>query len=113
MSITRSSSAEIRSLVDALSSSDDVRREAAIARLAVIGGRATDRLITAYRSATGSDVRVAILRALEGIADTRAVALACEALQEGGEAAVAAAAVLRPILQAEEASRATAAPDGL
>jgi hypothetical protein len=48
MVIKASSSAEVRSLVGALLSDDEMRREAAIARLAVIGSRATERLIEAY-----------------------------------------------------------------
>ena len=76
MVIKASASAEIRPLVDALSGDDEVRREAAIARLAVIGERAVDRLVRAYRSASARDARVAILRALEAIPDPRSLALA-------------------------------------
>lgn len=113
MVIKSSSSAEIRSLVDALSSSDGLRRESAIARLAVIGSRATDRLLGAYGSATDSAVKVGILRALEPIANARALPLACKALQDGGDAAVAAASVLKPLLDAKEAASAAAALDAL
>ena len=112
MSIRRSAAPEIQALVDALSSADVVKRESAIARLAVIGERAVDRLVTAYASAR-RETRTAILRALEGIPDARGAALAREALREGGEVAVAAAASLRPILQSTDDRAATAALDAL
>jgi hypothetical protein len=47
MVIKASAAAEIRLLVDALNSTDDVQREAAVARLAVIGPRAIERLTDA------------------------------------------------------------------
>ncbi len=74
MVIKASSAAEIRQLVDALSGPDDVRREAAAARLRVIGPRAIDRLLGAYSRAPTAAVRVTILRVLEPIADGRCVA---------------------------------------
>lgn len=115
MVIKASSASEIRSLVDALTSGDDVRREAAIARLAIIGGRATERLLAAYAAATENRARVAILRALEAIADPRALPLACEALQarNGGDPAVAAAGALKPLLETRDPSGAAAALDAL
>lgn len=115
MVIKASSATEIRSLVDALASSDGLRREAAIARLSVIGSRATDRLIAAYPRAEESRAKVGILRALEAIADPRALPLACEALQkqDGGDAAVAAAGALKTFLDAPDAESASAALDAL
>lgn len=98
MVIKASAAGEIRTLVAALAGGDDVGREAAIARLAVIGGRAVDRLVSAYESAVERDARVAILRALEPAADRRAIALARQALSEGGDLAVVAAGVLRGLL---------------
>src|SRR5688572_8292725 len=102
MTIKASTSPEVRALVHALSGHDEVRREAAIARLAVIGGRATDRLLAAYTSARDARVRVAILRALEGIGDARGLTVACDALHGGGDAGVAAAAVLKPLLDSRD-----------
>ena len=113
MTIKASTSAEVRALVDALISDDELRREGAIARLAVIGGRATDRLLTAYAAAVDARVRVAILRALEGIGDTRALTVACEALHDGGDAGVAAAAVLKPFLDSRDPAVAAASLDAL
>lgn len=99
--------------MDALAGSEAVRREAAIARIAVIGPRAIDRLIAAYGRAPAPDVKVCILRALEGIGDSRALPVACHALQGGGDAAVAAAAVLRPLLNAANPTTAATALDAL
>jgi hypothetical protein len=113
MVIKASSSAEVRSLVGALLSDDEMRREAAIARLAVIGSRATERLIEAYGAAADSAARIAILRALEPAADPRALPTACEALQRPGDQAIAAAAVLTQFLDARDPAHAAAALDAL
>ena len=101
MVIKSSTAAEVRGLVESLMSSDDVRREGAIARLAVIGSRATDRLLAAYAAAGDSSAKVALLRALQGIGDARSVPLAAEALQKGGDPAVEAAALLKVFLDAD------------
>lgn len=113
MVIKSSTATEVRTLVEALVSSDDVRREGAIARLAVIGSRAVDRLLAAYAAAEDSGARVALLRAMEGIGDARSVPAASGALQQGGDAAVAAAAVLRVFLDAADPALAAAALDAL
>ncbi len=103
MVIKASSAAEIRQLVDALSGPDDVRREAAAARLRVIGPRAIDRLLDAYSKAPTAAVRVTILRVLEPIADARCVAPAREALADGDpEVATAGAALLRGLVDAPD-----------
>lgn len=113
MVIKASSAAEIRSLVDALSGVDEVQREAAIARLGIIGARAVDRLTGAYASTTSRGTRLAILRALEVIADPRSAPLAQHALAEGGDVAVAATGVLRSILTSSHAAAAATALDTL
>lgn len=114
MSITRSASADIRSLIDALRSADEIRREAAIARLAIIGAHAVDRLLAAYRSDQSNAIaRAAVLRALEAIADPRALPIAREALTAGGDVAVAAAAVLRALLDSPAGSTSADALDAL
>jgi hypothetical protein len=112
MPIRRSSAPEVHTLMKALSSADDVARESAIARLAVIGGRAVDRLAAAYPTAA-RETRMAILRALEGIGDPRALPVAREALREGGEVAIAAASTLKPLLQSPDSRTATDALDAL
>jgi len=110
----KSTTAEIRTLIEALGSGDEIRREAAIARLSVIGERAVDRLAAVYLDpSTGRDKRIAILRVLEGVADPRGLAIARGGLQEGGDVAVAAAAALRALIDAPEADTSAAALDAL
>jgi hypothetical protein len=111
MVIKASAAAEIRSLVAALDEPDGVRREAAIARLGVIGARAVDRLHAAYPPAAPS-TRTAILRALEPIVHPRVLALASRAVDESGTEE-AAAAVLRRLMDATSAETASAALDVL
>ena len=113
MAIKASAAAETRRLVDALAADDDVRREIAIARLGIIGSRAVDRLIQAYATQKERTTRVAILRALEGIGDARSAPLARQALAEGGDVAVAAAAVLRTVVSSRHAATAAGALDAL
>lgn len=114
MPIKPSSQAEITSLVRALGAADEVARESAVARLAVIGGRAVDRLASAYAAAdTTREVRVSILRVFERMGDGRAIPIAREALREGGDVAVAAAGALRPLLDATSAEMAAQALDAL
>ena len=111
MPIKASASAEIRQLIDALGGSDDVRREAAIARLAVIGPRAVDALLHAYGSTTDRDTRIAVLRALESTGDRRTIGIAHEAIVQGGDVAVAAATALRALLDSPHEATATDALD--
>jgi hypothetical protein len=113
MVIKASASAEIRHLVEALSGSDEVRRDAAAARLSVIGPRAVERLLAAYARASTPQARVIILRALEPIADPRCIAPARLALRDDVEVAIAAAQVLRALLDVREPGVATQALDAL
>lgn len=113
MVIKASAAAEIRLLVDALVGTDDVRREAAGARLSVIGARAVERLLEAYKGAETPQRRATILRVLEPIADPRSLEPARRALTEGGEVGVAAALVLRALLDAREPGVASGALDAL
>ena len=113
MPIKASASSEIHTLVDALCGSDEVKREAAIARLAVIGARAVDRLVTTFSTTSDRSARVAILRALEPMGDHRALAVARPAIEEGGDVAIAAAAVLRSLLESPHRSAAATALDSL
>src|SRR5262245_16202297 len=98
MVIRASAAAEIRTLVDALAGGDEVHREAAMARLAIIGSRAVERLIATYAKESDRRTRVSILRTLEAIGDHRSGALARQAIAEGGDVAVAAAGTLRSLL---------------
>jgi hypothetical protein len=90
-----SSSEQIDKLVSDLDSDSAVAREAAAARLAVIGSRAVDRLIAAATAAgKGIEACAAAWRTLEAIGDARALepALATVAT-EPRPAAVAIAAI--------------------
>jgi hypothetical protein len=112
MAIRRSAAPEIRALVDSLSSPDPVRRESAIARLAIIGERAVDRLVAAY-AAADRPTRIAILRAAEAIADPRVIPAAVDALRAGGDLAVGGAATLRALLDSPVESASSKALDAL
>jgi len=113
MVIKASAAAEIRTLVEALGGADDVHREAAVARLAVIGSRAVERLMEAYGNTADRHVRLSILRALEAIGDRRSGPLARQAIAEGGDVGVAAAGVLRTLLASPQESVAAGAFDTL
>lgn len=82
MPIQRSAGPEIRSLIGALGGGDETQREAAVARLAVIGARAVEHLIQEFPASTGA-ARAGILRALEAIGDARSLPAARAALSDG------------------------------
>jgi hypothetical protein len=109
--IQRSSSAQTATLIADLIGSDPVRREAAIARLAIAGERAVDRLLAALADAAGhgtAETSAVILRTLELIGSTRAVPAALARLGDANDSvAVAAAGALRPHLRAEDDDIAT------
>jgi hypothetical protein len=113
MVIKASAASEIRQLIGALGGGDEVRREAAIARLAVIGARAVDGLRRAYASAENRDTKVAVLRALESTGDGRTIAIARQAITEGGDVAAAGAAALRGLLDSPHGPTSTDALDVL
>jgi HEAT repeat protein len=73
MTIRASSAKEVGQLIADLAAPKPVAREAAIARLTIIGSRAVARLAALAASDASSDARVAALRALEGIGDPRAL----------------------------------------
>jgi len=111
--IKASAASEIRQLIAALGGPDEVRREASIARLAVIGARAADGLHKAYAGASDRDTRIAILRALESTGDRRTIAIARQAIPDGGDVGVAAAEALRGLLDSPHAPTSTEALDVL
>ncbi len=113
MVIKASASSEIRLLVEALSGADDVRRDAAAARLSVIGARAVEQLLAAYARAQSPQVRATILLVLEPIGDPRSLEPARIALRKESEVAIAAAQVLRGLLDAPEPGVASGALDAL
>ena len=88
-----------------LSSTDAVTRESAIARLAVIGPRAIDRLGRLIQSRTTAPVRAAALRALEAIDDPRALDTALTAIDDiNSSVSIAAIAIARRIASRESRS---------
>jgi hypothetical protein len=112
MVIKASAAAEVRQLIAALGREDVVAREAAVARLAILGDRAVERLVAAFRTADRV-TRIGILRALDAGADDRALPVARAALTEGGDASVAATGVLRTLLDSPAPGTAAAALDTL
>jgi HEAT repeat protein len=111
--IQRSSSAQTTQLVQDLLGDDAVRRETAIARLAIVGERAVDRLLSALPQ-TSSAGQVAVLRALELIGTPRALPAAVLLLQATDDAVAAAAAgTLRPHVRSAEDTLATRALEAL
>lgn len=114
MVIRRSSAGEVAALLRDVERGDDRLREAALARLAVIGTRAVEGLIALVRSSDAPlAARTGALAALESVDDPRAVDPAGELLQDRGadrSLVLAAAGVLRRAL---ESSRGTEALDRL
>ena len=101
---------ELRELIDALGGPDEVARESAVARLALMGARAAERLLQEFPSAPPR-ARTGMLRALEALGDARAVPIARGALADpSAETVSAAIGVLRAFLTSP---RATAARDAL
>jgi hypothetical protein len=83
-----------------------VRREAAVARLRLAGPRAIGRLTLLIQSDTDTTARAAALRALDGIADRRAIEPALAALGDtDAEVVAAAAGVLRGWVAHEDGTR--------
>jgi len=114
MSIRKSSSIDVARLIGELTSGDHQRRDMAVARLAVVGPRATTALLAiAGNPDTPAGTRVASFEALEAIGDGRALPVALAALDGSVEAiAVAAVGVVGEIARGRDA-RATRAFDRL
>ena len=87
---------DVRALLQALGHDGD-RREAAIARLTILGTRVVPQLVAAFDSPGERDRQIAV-RVLEAIADERALPVARTAVAAGGDVAVAGIAVLRELL---------------
>ncbi len=92
MVIKPSSAREVDRLIADLTSGTDLQRESAVARLAVIGGRAVGRLLEVVRTAEAPAVKAAALQALETSGDVRSLEAAL-ALLATAEPAVAEQAV--------------------
>ncbi|MDR1991009.1 MAG: hypothetical protein LBQ09_12370, partial [Acidobacteriaceae bacterium] len=101
MPIKASTSREVDGLVRDLRADHALTRDAAVARLTVIGARAVQKLLGVALDVT-ADVaaRLAALRALEGIADTRALGPALDLLNsETREIQIGSISVVRAFLQ--------------
>ena len=85
---------------------DPVRRDSAIARLSIIGGRAVERLLAALAAASSPGGRVAVLQVLEAVGDLRALDAALPLLEADDQAlAAAAASVARNCLRVDSGTR--------
>ena len=92
----------VERLIADLGHTGSTAREAAVARLRVIGARALPHLSSLIASAAPAPARAAALAALEGCDDPRGMALALPALQDvDADVAVAAVGVLRGWLTQE------------
>ena len=92
MAIKPSAGRQIDALIAQLSSDSVSTREAAVARLTVLGARTVDKLIALVESGAPGLTRAAALQTLEAIASPRAIDVALNALDDH-DPAVAAAAV--------------------
>jgi len=108
VAIRKSAGADVEGLIAELRAhmGDAARREAALARLTVIGRRAIVRLLAALKSAQGGDERRALFTALERIPDGRSVEVVLAVLTPAADGAreedtgvrVAAVRAARPLL---------------
>lgn len=103
MVIRASTVKEVDALIDDLSSDHAVTRDAAVARLAVIGARSATRLLAVARgSQSPVGQRIGALRALEAIGEPRILPIALAALDSHDtELAIAAVAVVRDYLHGD------------
>jgi len=94
--IRLSSAKQLDTLIANLGADRSDVRDAAIARIAVIGVRAVERLVAVVEDSTNALSRVAALHALEGIGGTRALDVALKAINDANvNVAIAAIGVTR------------------
>ena len=102
----RRATGDIDRLIADLQSSDSIRRDAAVARLRILGNRALPRLIDLVAAHESAAVRALALDALEGLDDVRAIDVAFDALRDGNiEVVIAALGVLRRWVAEETGTR--------
>ena len=102
----RRATGDIDRLIADLQSSDSIRRDAAVARLRILGNRALPRLIDLVAAHESAAVRALALDTLEGLDDVRAIEVAFEALRDGNiEVVIAALGVLRRWVAEETGTR--------
>lgn len=100
MVIRRSSAREVSALLQDVESGTAAAREAAVARLSVIGTRAVEGLLGLLGSTGDAGARAAALAALEAIGDPRAADAALGCLEgPAADVRAAAAGVLRRLLE--------------
>lgn len=116
MVIESSTARERERLIACLRGPDEVAREAAVARLTLLGARAVAALLAVLEHEAAPGTRVAVLRVLEGIGDPRALDPARRLLASPDAppaVALAAVAVLRRLLASPRAADADRALDAL
>ena len=102
----RRPSSDIDRLIADLHASDSIRRDAAVARLRILGNRALPRLFDLVASHESAVVRALALDVIEGIDDVRVIDVAFEALRDGDiEIVIAALGVLRRWVAEETGTR--------
>jgi len=102
----RRPSSDIDRLIADLHSQDSIRRDAAVARLRILGNRALPRLFDLVASHESTVVRALALDVIEGIDDVRVIDVAFEALRDGDiEIVIAALGVLRRWVAEETGTR--------
>ncbi|MBZ5560216.1 MAG: hypothetical protein LAO77_23415 [Acidobacteriia bacterium] len=96
MAIKASSARHIDALIEDLHAASAATRDAAVARLTVVGARAVERLVALAGSAAGGPARATAFKTLEAIGDSRALDPALRALDDpDADVAVAAAGAAR------------------
>ncbi len=106
MAIRASASQEVRRLIGDLEGDEPVRRDAAMARLAVIGTRAVRQILEHLAAASAIPARTSLLMALESIPDPRALQPVLDALgAEDAEVRVAAIRASRGLLSLPQGTR--------
>ena len=96
MAIRASSAGQIDALLNDLHAARASTRDAAVARLTIIGARAVDRLVTLAGSTATGAARANAFKTLEAIGDSRALDLALRALDDAdADVAIAAAGAAR------------------
>ena len=97
---------DIDRLIADLQSSDSIRRDAAVARLRILGGRALPRLLELVTTHEAATMRALALDALDGVDDVRAMEAAFDALRDGDvDVVIAALGVLRGWVAQETGTR--------
>ena len=97
---------DIDRLIADLQATDSIRRDAAVARLRILGNRALPRLVELVTTHYSANVRALALDALEGLDDVRVVDVAFDALRDGDiDVVIAALGVLRGWVAEETGTR--------